>query len=396
MPMMKTVADKALEKLWARADRAALLGSNRLVSLRFSLKSFPDYHKIRTLDEKEACHALLRSGEEAGALCIHWDPMAGRHNHVDRIELRSLEALAKLLDKTTTVRKVARAESLLNEWRASFPVVDYALQRWREGRKARGLDVDYVQDLLDAFRLIEMRKGEEFRNESVRRTSSRLFKDSKRVENIVPAIDLAWQGAQYEPGRDTQAVLAEIGLVKYPLPFMLCGTGSVQCDSRSVPLIYPYLGVEPHTVSGYDGAPAYLLTVENLTIFHEIASKRAGPVEGLVCYTGGFPSPAFRRAFQTIVRDLSDDTPIYHWSDTDLAGFQIAEVLNRLLAEQGKRVQLWQMPYIDPEAVWRPLSENEVDRIVTICDRCGWQEAGGSVVNAKLASEQELQPLRLP
>ena len=155
------------------------------------------------------------------------------------------------------------------------------------------------------------------------------IRDSKRIEKLVPIIDLLTATEGDSIARHPEAVLAFIGLKKYPIPFLVAGVGALILKDQSggtttAPVPYPYVGYEPRVIRGYVGSPSYVLSVENLTTFHELANNRAGKVAGLIVYTGGFPSPSGIKAYQFVTSEVPPSTPIYHWGDTDLSGFRIA------------------------------------------------------------------------
>lgn len=88
-------------------------------------------------------------------------------------------------------------------------------------------------------------------------------------------------------------------------------------------MVRPYVGVSSKTISGYRGSPVWVLTIEKLKPFH-LASKLEGFGLGLVIYTDIMPSPAWSRAYRSILDSLPTAVSAYHWGDVDVCGFRIA------------------------------------------------------------------------
>lgn len=253
----------------------------------------------------------------------------------------------------------------------------------------------------DAAVVIEDCKAREFAEVSERRVSAKLFGDSKRIEMLTPALDALRTQSLEAEARPAKSVLASMGLVKHPNTLLIAGPGQLLSgeDAATASTHYiqrPYTGVSPLHVHGYVGAPAWLLTVENLTIFHELAAGNAGMLQGLVIYTGGFPSPAVLRAYLAISDSLRKDAEIYHWGDTDVGGFRIAETLASAVAAISRRLSLWAMGDYRGITTGRPLMDKEIADIEKICARNGWAANGEAVVCRRIAIEQELQPIHLP
>src|SRR6185369_3477956 len=87
------------------------------------------------------------------------------------------------------------------------------------------------------------------------------------------------------------------------------------------------------TVSAVTSA---LLTVENLTTFHEMALRQHESPQTLVLYTGGMPSPSWKRVYKILLSALPVAAKVLHWGDMDAGGFRIADHL-AACAEQFER-----------------------------------------------------------
>lgn len=107
------------------------------------------------------------------------------------------------------------------------------------------------------------------------------------------------------------------------------------------PIIRPFVGVANQAVRSYVGAPAWVLTVENLTTLH-LASRVLDGRPALILFIGGMPSPSWIAAFRRILRVLPLTVPAYHWEDIDQGGFRIAARI-RLACIDGRPFHSWLM-----------------------------------------------------
>lgn len=131
-------------------------------------------------------------------------------------------------------------------------------------------------------------------------------------------------------------------------------------------MMLPYVGL-PEAVAVQlrtTSAPRYLLTIENQSSFNEYLDRYPND-GGIILYCGGFPS----RAVQQTYRHLAQlgDYPLFHWGDTDVSGFRILALLQRLVQRSvtphqmdhrdtgeiysdAERSALAELPPINPEA----------------------------------------------
>lgn len=399
---MQALAHKALIALWTRADSADRRGSARRVTLPMSEASFPAYLTIATLEAKESFHAELREAVRAGAIEIEWDPRAGQHGQIRRLRLASLDALSTFLGTTKHADKFATATALLHPWLEQWPNLMRLVEAWRAGRAPRGVDVGRARDVKDALVLIDDCKRRGYQEVSERRASARLFGDSKRIEALVSVLDILTVPSSEEmEARRIEAVLAPLGLLRHPQPMLIAGqmamvTGRDAEAGQPLEVPYPYVGLSPRHIFGAQGAPAYLLSVENLTVFHELATGQAERVTGAIVYLGGFPSPSMLRAYAAVTRSLPAATPILHWGDRDLGGFRIAETLAQTCQEAGRSLRLWQMAVSKKPDDAEPLTASQIKWIMAICERWDWRDEAAGVTAAACRVEQELQDLVLP
>lgn len=400
---MSTVAYKALTRLLALAENAAAReASGKAITLRLSAASFPDYPQLRSASEKAECNAALLLAEHRGAVAIRWDARAGDRAHAERLDLVDGQVLAKHLGVTPRWDAVGAAREAFAPHAAQYPALESVLDCWRRGVAARGTQPSDVSDWLDAIRIVnhcETLKGQDV---PVRRASAKLFGDSKRIQGLSALVDVLSQGSVGSPTRDEEEVLQELGLVRFPPTWMLSANAEVVCVAGSVRVVAPYVGLAPTAVQSLrvaDGTEC-LLTVENLTTFHEAAHRRTERMGVAVLYTGGMPSPSWRRVYSLLLQALPVSAKVFHWGDVDAGGFRIAAHLAALCEAAGRQLELHSMS----GATARPennlaratLGAGELSQIRRICERWNWQQAAAEVEAHRHAVEQESMPFSWP
>jgi hypothetical protein len=196
-------------------------------------------------------------------------------------------------------------------------------------------------------------------------------------------------------------VWATLGLLKHPQPLLCAGSATLQlADGSMFRLPNPYAGVAPAALVGvqFDPVTRYLLSVENLTTFNELAEARAGKVDGVILYTAGMPSPNFLRAYQTMLSALPATAALLHWGDIDLGGFRIAAALSKAAKAVHRSLQLFRMnpAQIDAIEERRPLGKDELRDMLRIAEQNGWAAEASGIQSTSMAYEQEALAPHLP
>ena len=399
-------ARRVLERLLRKGERARLRGDATPVSLPMTTEaSARDYLSLRTLAERETFHAQIAVAEHAGAIAAQRDRHRGDGDRLLRLTVVDLDALASHLGVPLLDARVREAAVVLSPWRPHFPVLDDVLAAWRADRKVRGHGPEAAPDLADAALAVHARLADESHERILRRESARLFAGrplaSKRLEQLTPWLDLLASGQLVADGPiEKEHVWAALGLRREPQPLLVAGPGTLLLDGDvALPLATTFLGVPLDAVRGVRTDAACVLSVENLASFHD-AARAAGADRVLVVYTGGMPSPAWRRAYVRLLRSLPPDMPVWHWGDIDEGGFRIAAVLADTVSATGHRLQPWRM---SPAALARSaLPGVDVPDAAVLGAMCRWAErAGWDGIAAELRShplclEQEALPAELP
>lgn len=405
---MSTIARQALENLLRRAENAsAKNATDRAINLCFTNSSFPAYLKLGTHAEKESCHGELQLAVREGVITIEWERQAGEKNQIKNIKLSDPAALANFLGVTPRWDAVAAAERELLVLIKQYPVLQEVVEMWRRGMKPRGTTTGDVKDWIIATRVIEYCKNSDTLDIPVRRISTKLTCDSKRVEKLWDVIDVLLQGDLHVQQRSAEEVFAEIGLIKYPPTILIAGDVSVLIEfdrnNTELKIERPYLGLSPSAITGFvaGNVPVTLLTVENLTTFHELAAITESSGRRILLYTGGMPSPSWKRIYRLLLDVLPKMSHIFHWGDIDAGGFRIANHLAASCKDAGRFLELHMMGFGDHEissgdAVRRDLTDKEVIEIGNICQRWGWASQYDWVSKNNAAIEQESLPATWP
>lgn len=391
------LARKALERLLARAENAASKGpaqtdrAGRSVTLPLSEKSFPEYLRLHRHADKAVCNANLQLAERDGAISIEWDSRAGERAHVQRIVLCDGARLAEHLGIEPRWDVVAQAERQFELHVTEHPVLTHVLEAWRKGSLVRGTRPGDVASWLDAIRVMEScapRGGDDI---AIRRLSASLFRDSKRIEAIWPALDALVQGDATMVQSEMEDLFSELGLVKFPPTLLVAGNAAVMYGNETIRASRPYVGFAPSVIRSVQIDPGFgqrLLTVENLTTFHEMAGQR--PDDAIVIYTGGMPSPSWRRAYAVFLKALAPTATLHHWGDIDLGGFRIASHIAKCCEQEGRSLRLHGMradAVLPGTVTQRELAPSARREILRVCDRWGWGEEAAAL--GALAVEQE-------
>jgi hypothetical protein len=394
-------ARRVLERLLHRAEAAWLAGDAKSISLRMDGKrDGAEYLALRGVADFEAFHARIALAERAGAVTVERERHRDDGARLKRIAVRDMAALAQELGTDLLSARVDRAALMLEPWIALFPVVAEVLAAWRVGRKVRGRGPDAADALADAARAAEALQVDARGERILRKASAELLGNSKRLESLTTWLDLLVTGELAPSGLEDEQVWSALGLRKEPQPLLLAGQGVIELEdgSRHV-LPRRWLGFPVEGVRRLATEARVLLTIENLTSFHEAAASR-GDMPILLLYTGGMPSPAWRAAYARLLAGLPAEALLYHWGDIDRGGFRIAAKLAETAVSGNRHLRPWLM---SPDAMPVGLdvgTEPPAPAILaTMCSwarRAGWDDVASALQRTPLTLEQEHLAPRLP
>lgn len=388
-PAMDSLARKALERLLKSADKHEAGVATRRPSLTSS--ALAGYHALRGLKEKEEFEAVMDYGQAEGAIKI----LRPRHDPqglIERIDLVDVAKLAMLLGEVPHATKVQSAREVLAIRVGEHTVLLDVLSCWEKLKRVRGTGPDdavHWAAACDVITYCRSQLSQGVIEIPVRDASARLFKDSKRIESLVPCLDALLAANIEDDARPESEVLQELGLYREQQPVRLAGNILVRRERGSFPLDRPYCALPPSTVQGIESTPSQVLTIENQTTFHSWARQHCDS-DVLCIYTAGMPSPAWRVMYGKLLAGLPVKTPVFHWGDVDEGGFRIAAVLSRCAAEVGHTLRPWKMRPADvPESQRRKASAHTVERMVKYASEAGWSDIAHELKKAKFVAEQE-------
>ncbi len=385
-------ASHTLEDLLSTGGHSQLRGTAHRASRKFDDQNHPYW--AMDIDEREAFHGEMKLAESVGAVALEWSKFGGDDKSLVRVRLIDVDRLAAHLGQQTEQHFVSQARATFEPWIGDAPRLADVLGTWEAGKLVRKQGPKSAPEFVEAARVIAHMAGQ--RAELPVRVASRyLFRDSKRIESLVPVIDVltseVWPALQ----NHREDVLSSIGLRAAPLPFHMAGCGNVRLAvSGLLRMVYEYVAVSPGQVVGYHGRPNWILSIENLTTFSMVSKMPLAKIGGLALYTGGMPSPSWRRAFAAIVRDVDQEVPIYHWGDFDEGGFRIASVIALTIAPRGLRPWL-----MDPRLLVRtdPSTKAIRSRMAYGARRARWEELAAVIESIEPCTmEQEDQDVVLP
>lgn len=388
-------ARAALEKLLRRGERARSRGASERASLALTTASYPAYGALATLDDVEAFHAEIALAERAGAVTAE---RARTGDALQRLWLADLDRLGRHLGIDLLSDRAQAADEALAMWTASYPVLARLTAAWTEGRKLRGAGPEAAQDVLDAIAVVEARRRDSAQERILRRESIRLFGHSKRLERLMPWLDLLTCDELAVSGLDDEDIWASLGLRREPQPMLVAGSGVVRLQDTALPLCRPYLGLPVDAVQTIETTARYVLTIENLASFHD-AARALPDAGGLLIYTAGMPSPAWRALYARVLTALPAHAAVWHWGDIDEGGFRIAATLADSAGSAGRRLRPWLMsPRALPAGVAQAEAPSaaQLAQMVRWARKAGWDEVAAELERTPLRIEQEAVDPRFP
>jgi Wadjet protein JetD, C-terminal len=394
-PVTESAARRFLAKAFERAQAAQSRGDSEPATLPLTKAQSPEFFAMRNLDDARQFRAELALAERQGAIRIVPAKRMAPPKDVKAIVVADIEALATRLGLDVRADLVARARSQLLSHLDMFPVLNQVLERWQTGKTVRGTSPtsSTVRALLDAISVRQMRQGRED-EVLLRRESSRLFRDSKRIEKLGRWLDLLAEGTLTPSGLAKAEIFSALGLHKEPQPFLIASEHAA-VTSRNVEskLFRPYVGLPMTGIEAFrfDASPACVVTVENKATFHEMGLLAAGS-GACVIFSGGMPSPAWKQVYAKVLHAIDERVPLYHFGDLDVGGFRIASCIAEVVRERGRTLRPWLM---DPVQLtlqgYRldPAKAAQIKLMQRHCERLGWTHVFEGLTKVPGLLEQE-------
>lgn len=397
-----SIARRFLSKAFDRAQTARSKGSSKTLPLQVNEAQCPELFATRDLDEAAQFRAEIAAAERIGAIRLTPAKRGAPPSDVKAIAVIDLELLAAYLGRDVRSLQVEQAGERLRPYLNAFPVLKHVLERWRLGKSVRGapLSSGSVGALVDAIKVRLARDGQP-EDALLRRASAQLFRDSKRIERLSRWLDLLGEGSLVPSGLSKAEIFSSLGLHKEPQPFLIAAQNaavSAACGESN--LFRPYHGLPAEAIERFHfkRAPSCLLTVENKATFHEIA-LHASAARVCIVFTGGMPSPAWKKAYAKTLESLGREVPVYHFGDLDVGGFRIAHAVSEVVNSHGRVLSPWLM---DPAELVKlryelyPAKQAQITAMRHWCERLGWRDLAAKIAEHPGLLEQENVILRLP
>ncbi|MFP5424996.1 MAG: Wadjet anti-phage system protein JetD domain-containing protein [Gammaproteobacteria bacterium] len=382
------IANKLLYKLLKAGNQATAGVRKRAPAL--TTAQLKTYSAIKNWHDKQRCEEVMLAARDAGAISLVRDKLNPEDGLVERINLIDITALARFLKQPTHADVLGAAKSLLEPYLTQHDVLHLVVDRWARMISVRGMGPADVADWVEAITVVEQcSRAQDITLSSVREVSARLFRNSKRIEQLTVPLDILLQGSLEVSARKPSEVWQELGLFKEEQPVLLAGNVTVVRDRVSAVLDAPYTGLPASAILRISGAVEGVLSIENLTTFHSEAKRQADQPK-LLIYTAGMPSPAWRAMYQRILSSIERETPVQHWGDVDEGGFRIAAKLAETAAVTGHCLQPHAMHPDDvPIGLRKPASERTLQRMTRFAEQAGWHEVSRALLTCGFTVEQE-------
>ena len=400
-------AQQALMRLLRSGERARSQAKSEAVSLPMTSAKCPEYATLRTLSEIETFDAEIALAVRAGAITAERERF-GEHPRLLRLQLVSLESLGAHLGVDLLSAQVVQAAAQLADSVPAFPILQDVLDVWASGRQIRGHGPGAARDIADAVKAVLACRSDDTQERLLRRESVRIFRDSKRLEVLSPWLDLLLTDELTASGLDNAQIWSALGLRREPQPVLVAGHGTVILPQTTIALCRPYLGLPVDAVRTIETQARYVLTIENLTSFHdaaralpngELPHRESPHGDALLIYTGGMPSPAWRAFFARLLGSLPADCRLYHWGDIDEGGFRIAAQLAMVANADGRRLLPWLMSPLDFDTAAlgaEAPSAACLKKMTYWADKAGWSQIASALQQTPIRIEQEAIDPRFP
>lgn len=360
--ILNTLLDRYERSAHYRGDSAV----KRRVSFPVRPDTLPAYFDDSTARFKNEINQGAEMLEQRGIVCIRWVKHE-RGNLIDRMDLAldRVQAAYEFAGRTPKYDYVTRSIELIRTYRGRVKsegwlsqFFDNALERLSARESvARYFDIAGQDEAEKIFRaLVALSDLDE---ETPKRVfSARALGDSKAFERIEGRVRAILR--DFHPmGGDSQEILAEIGLVDTFQYVYLSGHVEIQLGGRPPGPVEGQLGGRPLDLGCFvpdvglptpmiehlqitDLAADYVITIENLTSYHEFLRANPGHRDAsgrryLAIYLGGYHNRPRRELLRRIYRYTQDNfapgaaCDFYHWGDIDYGGFSIFVHLQKSL-----------------------------------------------------------------
>lgn len=387
---MEQFAKSLLTKLLNAGDKHS---AGARVQLPFLNKAnLKQYSKLGFKDII-ACEDVFKAAQDIGAIKITRDKFNNEHGLIERIDLTDISKLSTFLGLSTLTSRVEVAKAAFATHLDQFPVLAEVLSKWESAGTVRRAGPKSLNEWLDAITAINAAR-KRLRNDSIslpiRQFSTKCLKHSKRAEALTPFVDVLLSDSITTPPRTEAQVWQELDIFREEQPVLMAGNVKIKRTRLTAFLDMPYSGFHADAVLSAESNIDKILTIENLTTFHDYA-KKFSDKETLIIYTAGMPSPSWVRMYLRLVQSFDHFTPIEHWGDIDEGGFRIAAFIAQNLKSVGRKLiahSKMSPSHIQVEDRVEA-KDSVINKMVKYCQLAGWDALANEIKMAKITQEQE-------
>jgi hypothetical protein len=373
----------------------------RTIRIQFADLDLPGYFSQADPEPRLVANRQLQDVARQNWIELAWLP--GESGHLlAAVALVNAEPLYALLQREPLADRQNRLEALLLAERFRFPDEDWrsqairhTLAQVRNGKSPAPFSLTDMQWNTDLLATLVALPGVSVET-PYRVFSVRMFNDSKRFENLKPALvrlaRLAHPGWKRLPAGE---LLSELNLVPNPTFIHLAGSWQVTTENGEILDLggfRPALGFPAAQTASIQAVTVHseaVLCIENLTTFYEFlrTCPARSPGFAALC-TLGNPSPSIRR----LLRLVPDQVPIYLWADLDYGGFNILSQLRQLVRPDVQPYQMDAATFETYSHLACPLTENDARHLKRLAARHDLQDVQPVIqhlLQRKLKLEQE-------
>jgi len=350
---MNSIQIKLLSALLDKYERSGSFREQSRPTRRIRLRLYDggksdfSYYDIENSERRDLVNRAVIELSETDVVFYQW--MKGETGHIlagvwlNADSLPLAYALARRKPKDETLREVCgelteTLKRVSSPWAKNY--LQDALDAISQKRKIAGVVPEDPADrrcLLTAMQAVDSLNGHEI----VERVFSlQYLGDSKRFEKTVRSrlIGILKKYLDADDDARDDALLGQVGIVKYPEQFEFCGKVSLVFGGGVTDYAPLRFGGSVFASDLTEGklvvSPKVtrILSIENRANYMEyIAKSRSG--DELVLYHGGQYSPAKKNFFLAVRDAMPEHCDWFHWGDIDYGGFAMLARLRRELKQ---------------------------------------------------------------
>lgn len=293
---------------------------------RFDKRDFEDNSEVEKL--KVAITQLIAEGA--------FKAKYGRHAfkaEIDSVSLLDPSPIYRMLDRTPAVEIARQCMVHLRDNAETWEVrvLNEIETAWARNKRWQNIDRSDAAQIKPIQLLARALKAGKHTGQDMRSFSAKEAGDSKLMETRPKLLAYYLFAGESEPLEKLERLINDEGARKIALPITLSGPisiGSMPIGNELDYFSIPFNRMDDLTI---DEGIEYVLTIENMTSFHRHASEiNLIPRKGLVLFTSGQPSTAFKTYYRRLVEQFGNAVPFFHWSDVDGGGLDITNSLRSL------------------------------------------------------------------